>query len=717
MPSIQYVFNISVDGASRFGDLFDSRAFNHTYPEAKTIFQLFFSAIGVIAPLKEELLAQISDFQVIGFRRRKSIDKLVFLPRGKLGLAFAVELSVSINCSSKITVLLAFCDKGIAYPFADIIKAFAYKLCDMKLISINTSIGEKFFSQGNIVFVQITGKAFNLVSLSLTEAFKIGSDVPWPVSLDHINQNFSIRIVNACRHMRDSSFDTDAFGTGFHLVNTDMVGKVAFVGKGLSLNLTNDVLRGSARIFDLCNRNTSQKTRDYIVISLNAYMGRAAAYKRLFFIKGLPTYLAAKTHLVKPYKQGLFLIRPVIDSTGPFAVDICNVPASRTSWLSVLFDSVYRNGGIGGMLLYVINSVDACIQPKLMSASSHDRHHQRSQASVAWVHHPGQAVIPDVGVQLLSFLVQPSSLHSLASSSMRYTSRVLTLSSTMLASVCFSSFASLLGFGIVCSDKSFSRFSARRLCASKASHQPGHIGIERDVREVLVYTHPYLPHSSVRRLMVNMSCSVPCPLARRINARCSYISACGISSGRVIGFVITHSPQIALSSKEISDGSVASYVAASKHQPEQPSSSVLVCSTTIRGYRSSIHCPDFAHRVAMLSNMRLHSGLNNEMWCTDKIARSYMRKPTPTGAFPEFSIFFFQLPGNSGCHKGCWGSCSFSSPRLLQVRLAIPYSLSNNTIPTCMVHKDKRDLLSKKFRLVSGRKCDHMKITRNRVAA
>lgn len=34
-----------------------------------------------------------------------------------------------------------------------------------------------------------------------------------------------------------------------------------------------------------------------------------------------------------------------------------------------------------------------------------------------------------------------------------------------------------------------------------------------------------------------------------------------------------------------------------------------------------------------------------------------------------------------------------------------------------MVHKDKRDLLPKKFKLVSGRKSDHTKITRKRVVA
>lgn len=86
------------------------------------------------------------------------------------------------------------------------------------------------------------------------------------------------------------------------------------------------------------------------------------------------------------------------------------------------------------------------------------------------------------------------------------------------------------------------------------------------------------------------------------------------------------------------------------------------------------------------------------------------------GVFPEYSILT-RLSGNSGCHKGCWGSCRFSSPCLSQVRLAIPHFLSSNNIPTRMVHKDKRNLLSKKFKLVSGRKCDHAKITRNRVVA
>lgn len=232
-----------------------------------------------------------------------------------------------------------------------------------------------------------------------------------------------------------------------------MVGKVAFVVKGLSLNPTNDVLRGSARIFDLCNRNTSQKTRDYIVISFNTYMRSAVAYNRLCLIKGLPAYLAAKTHLVKAYKQGLFLIRPAIDSTCSFAEDVCNVPTFRTSWFSVLFDSVNRNGGIGGTFFYVINPVDTCIQPKLMSTSSHECRHHRSQASAACLHQSGRAVMPDAGVQLLSFLVQPSSLHSLASSSMRYTSRVETVSSRMFSNACFSSFASALGFGVICLDK------------------------------------------------------------------------------------------------------------------------------------------------------------------------------------------------------------------------------------------------------------------------
>lgn len=271
-----------------------------------------------------------------------------------------------------------------------------------------------------------------------------------------------------------------------------MMGKVAFVVKGLSLNLSNDVLRGSARIFDLCNRNTSQKTRDYIVISFNTYMGRAAAYNRLRLIKGFRAYLAAKTYLVKAYEQGFFLIRPVIDSTCSFAVGVCNVPASRTSWLSVLFDSVY--------------------------------------------------------------------------------------------------------------------------------------------------------------------------------------------------------------------------------QPGQPSSAASVCSTTIRGYRSLMHRLDSAHRVETLSSMRLHSGFANRAWCTDKTARSYTRKPIPIGAFPEYSTLT-RLPGNSGCHKGCWGSGSFSSPRLLQVRLAIPCSLSSNNVPTCMLHKDRGACVPIELKLISGRKPGHAKITRERVVA
>lgn len=77
-------------------------------------------------------------------------------------------------------------------------------------------------------------------------------------------------------------------------------------------------------------------------------------------------------------------------------------------------------------------------------------------------------------------------------------------------------------------------------------------------------------------------------------------------------------------------------------------------------------------------------------------------RATPIGVFPEFSILT-SFSGNSGCHKECWGSCSFSSPRLLHVSLVIPYFLgSNNTIPTCIAHKDKRDLLPVKFKLVKG---------------
>ncbi len=215
--------------------------------------------------------------------------------------------------------------------------------------------------------------------------------------------------------MRCPSLDTDALGAGSHLVDAQMMGKVALVVKGTLLNLASDVLRGSARIFDLRNGNTSQKARDYIVITFSAYMRRAAAYKRLRLIKGLSAYLAAKAHLVKAYKQGLFLIRPVIDSACPSAVDVRSMPASRAGWFS---DSV--------------------------------------------------------------------------------------------------------------------------------------------------------------------------------------------------------------------------------NQPGQPSSSALVCSTTNRGYRSQMHRPDFAHRVATLSNMRLHSALNNEMWCTDKIARSYTRISTQQGhslGFPFYPFF------------------------------------------------------------------------------
>lgn len=64
------------------------------------------------------------------------------------------------------------------------------------------------------------------------------------------------------------------------------------------------------------------------------------------------------------------------------------------------------------------------------------------------------------------------------------------------------------------------------------------------------------------------------------------------------------------------------------------------------------------------------------------------------GAFPEFFIFTI-LPGNSGCHKGCWRSGSFSLPRFIRADSNNPCFLSSNNIPTRMLHKDKRDLLPK----------------------
>lgn len=82
------------------------------------------------------------------------------------------------------------------------------------------------------------------------------------------------------------------------------------------------------------------------------------------------------------------------------------------------------------------------------------------------------------------------------------------------------------------------------------------------------------------------------------------------------------------------------------------------------------------------------------------------------GAFPEFFIFTI-LSGNSGCHKGCWGSCRFSSPRLLQMRLAIPCFLNSNNVPTRMVHKDRGELGPKKFRLVSGKSLATRKLPEN----
>ena len=105
--------------------------------------------------------------------------------------------------------------------------------------------------------------------------------------------------------LEPTTFSDDVFdvpGAGFNLVNADMAGKIALVVKGTLFNFAYDVLGDSARIFDLCNRNTAQKTRDYIVISFNAYIGRVATYKRLCLIKDFRAYLAAKTHLVNMSK-------------------------------------------------------------------------------------------------------------------------------------------------------------------------------------------------------------------------------------------------------------------------------------------------------------------------------------------------------------------------------------------------------------------------------
>lgn len=88
----------------------------------------------------------------------------------------------------------------------------------------------------------------------------------------------------------------------------------------------------------------------------------------------------------------------------------------------------------------------------------------------------------------------------------------------------------------------------------------------------------------------------------------------------------------------------------------------------------------------------------------------------PTGAFPEYSILT-RLSGNSGCHKGCWGSCRFSTPRFIRVGSNNPCFLGSNNIPTHMLHKDRGACVPIELKLASGRKPDHAKITRERVVA
>lgn len=72
-----------------------------------------------------------------------------------------------------------------------------------------------------------------------------------------------------------------------------------------------------------------------------------------------------------------------------------------------------------------------------------------------------------------------------------------------------------------------------------------------------------------------------------------------------------------------------------------------------------------------------------------------------TGAFPEFSILT-RLPGNSSCHKGCWGNCRFSTPRFIRVGSNSPCFLSSNNILTRMLYKDRRACVSIELKLVSG---------------
>lgn len=83
MLVIQNVFDVPVDGFDRFYDFFDSGSFHYPCLEEKIIFHLFFGGIGVIAPLEEELLAQVRQLQVIGLWIRESRNGLVFLPGGK----------------------------------------------------------------------------------------------------------------------------------------------------------------------------------------------------------------------------------------------------------------------------------------------------------------------------------------------------------------------------------------------------------------------------------------------------------------------------------------------------------------------------------------------------------------------------------------------------------------------------------------------------------
>lgn len=83
MLDTQNVFDVPVDGFGRLYDFFDPGSLHYPYPEEKIIFHLFFDGIGVIVPFKEELLAQISQLQVIGLWIRESRNEFVFLSGGK----------------------------------------------------------------------------------------------------------------------------------------------------------------------------------------------------------------------------------------------------------------------------------------------------------------------------------------------------------------------------------------------------------------------------------------------------------------------------------------------------------------------------------------------------------------------------------------------------------------------------------------------------------